>query len=209
MALRNLLTSPFFRRQTYSLIFLWVLTWFSYWILMKGQENVINISGAVISAALILASYFVPFPSRFLKVASKVSPPAVSPSAPKYSVMQTTNTITDAKTSACSAKSSSSSAFEKSNQQKNEKEKTRQMHMKALLTEGTKPQPAQTQMATQPSVPLLENKPQSAEELKVSSMSNGCPKNLEYYTMKPRPKSPPEECLVCENLIKCVCLTSN
>ena len=204
MALRNLLTSPFFRRQTYSLIFLWVLTWFSYWILMKGQENVINISGAVISAALILATYFVPSSSRFLKVVSKVSP-----SAPKYSVMQTTSTITDTKTSAYSAKSSSSSAFEKSNQQKNEKEKTHHMPMKALLTEGTKPQPAQTQMVTQPSVPLLENKPQSTEELKVSSMSNGCPKNLEYYTMKPRPKSPPDECLTCENLIKCVCLTSN
>ncbi|MGA2683374.1 MAG: hypothetical protein ABSF44_16440 [Candidatus Bathyarchaeia archaeon] len=121
-----------------------------------------------------------------MKVVSEVSLPAVSPSAPKYSVMQTANTITDARTSACSAESSSSSAFEKSYQQKNEEEKTRQMPMKALLTEGTKPQPAQTQMTTQPSVPLLENKPQSTEKLKVSSMSNECPKNLEYYTMSSR-----------------------
>jgi hypothetical protein len=39
--------------------------------------------------------------------------------------------------------------------------------------------------------------------------SNGCPKNLDYFTKKPRPKQTPEECITCKNLIACVCLTSN
>ena len=41
------------------------------------------------------------------------------------------------------------------------------------------------------------------------SKSNGCPKKLDYYTKKPRPKQTPEECITCKNLINCVCLTSN
>ena len=41
------------------------------------------------------------------------------------------------------------------------------------------------------------------------SKANGCPKNLDYYTKKPRPKQTPEECITCKNLIDCVCLTSN
>ncbi len=41
------------------------------------------------------------------------------------------------------------------------------------------------------------------------SKSNGCPKNLDYYTKKPRPKQTPEECITCKKLIDCVCLTSN
>ena len=39
--------------------------------------------------------------------------------------------------------------------------------------------------------------------------SNGCPKNIEYFSKKPRPKEPPEECLTSKNLLTCVCLTSN
>ncbi len=39
--------------------------------------------------------------------------------------------------------------------------------------------------------------------------SNGCPKNLEYFKLKPRPKTTPDECFTCKNLITCVCLTSN
>ena len=39
--------------------------------------------------------------------------------------------------------------------------------------------------------------------------SNGCPKNIEYFSKKPRPKEPPEECLTCKNLLTCVCLTNN
>jgi hypothetical protein len=66
----------------------------------------------------------------------------------------------------------------------------------------------------------LANEPESIESTKHSSSStlveeflqplsksNGCPKNLDYYTMKPRPKKTPEECFTCENLIVCVCLT--
>lgn len=37
--------------------------------------------------------------------------------------------------------------------------------------------------------------------------SVGCPKDLEYFSMRPRPKQTPEECFSCRNLITCVCLT--
>jgi hypothetical protein len=45
------------------------------------------------------------------------------------------------------------------------------------------------------------------EKYEEPSESNGCPKNLDYYTKRPRPKQMPEECFTCRNLITCVCLT--
>jgi hypothetical protein len=124
--------------------------------------------------------------------------------------MQTRNNITTTKTSASPAKPLCFPAIEKFTPQKNEKEIPQQMPTTEQLTEETKPQATQTPMATQSSdVPQLSDKPQSMDEVKMPSKSNGCPKNLEYYTMKLRPKSPPTECFTCENLIKCVCRTSN
>jgi hypothetical protein len=46
-----------------------------------------------------------------------------------------------------------------------------------------------------------------AEKCEKPSESNGCPKNLDYFTKRPRPKQTPEECFSCRNLITCVCLT--
>jgi hypothetical protein len=43
----------------------------------------------------------------------------------------------------------------------------------------------------------------------IQSKANGCPKNLDYFTQKPRPKQVPEECITCKNLITCVCQTGN
>lgn len=171
---------------------------------MKGQVNVTNIAGAAISGTLILASYSVPFPNRFLKATSKVGP-----LTPELAILENRNSITNTKTSASLAKSLCSPAIEKFTPQNNKKEIPQQMPMTEQLREKTKPQASQIPMATQSSnMPQLADKPQLTGGVEVPSKSKGCPKNLEYYTMKPRPKSPPAECLACENLIKCVCLTS-
>jgi hypothetical protein len=60
----------------------------------------------------------------------------------------------------------------------------------------------------------LERQEQNAQILSAGksqepSKSDGCPKNLDYFTKKPRPKLPPEECMSCKNLINCVCHTSD
>jgi hypothetical protein len=39
------------------------------------------------------------------------------------------------------------------------------------------------------------------------SSANICPHNLAYFSIRPRPKQVPEECIACRNLIQCVCLT--
>ena len=46
-----------------------------------------------------------------------------------------------------------------------------------------------------------------AEKCEEPSESNGCPKKLDYFAKRPRPKQTPEECFSCRNLITCVCLT--
>ncbi len=35
-----------------------------------------------------------------------------------------------------------------------------------------------------------------------------CPRNLEYFNQHPRPKQIPAECISCQQLIECVCITS-
>jgi hypothetical protein len=123
------------------MIFLWVLTWYSYWIFMKGQINAINIIGAVISAGLLVFSHFSPVPDAVSKVHARESP-----------------------------------------------------RQTAVL---------KTQKQEPDSIQLADKSQQ------LPPKSNGCPKNLDYFTKKPRPKQTPEECITCKNLIACVCLTSN
>ena len=123
------------------MIFLWVLTWYSYWIFMKGQINAINIIGAVISAGLLVFSHFSPVPDAVSKVHARESP----------------------------------------------------RQTPVLKTQKQEPESIQ-----------LADKSQQ-----LPPKSNGCPKNLDYFTKKPRPKQTPEECITCKNLIACVCLTSN
>lgn len=54
--------------------------------------------------------------------------------------------------------------------------------------------------------PEVAKLPQKTEQ--AAPKSDGCPKNLPYFAMRPRPKQTPEECFSCKNLITCVCLTS-
>ena len=48
---------------------------------------------------------------------------------------------------------------------------------------------------------------QPKDKCEEPTKSNGCPKNLDYFTLRPRPKQMPEECFTCENMIACACLT--
>lgn len=36
----------------------------------------------------------------------------------------------------------------------------------------------------------------------------GCPRNLDYFNQHPRPKQIPAECIFCQNVIECVCVTT-
>jgi len=139
------------------MLFLWVLTWFSYGLFMKNQISILNITGAVVSASLMVFLYFWPALNAFFF-----------------------------------AKNRSISKTQKAQIQPHKDEKTPQQ-----ITE------IKTQKQELECIKLADKSQQ------LPPKSNGCPKNLDYFTKKPRPKQTPEECITCKNLIACVCLTSN
>jgi len=71
------------------------------------------------------------------------------------------------------------------------------INLKKLFHKKTAPIEKQKQEPTQPK-----------DKCEEPTKSNGCPKNLDYFTLRPRPKQMPEECFTCENMIACACLTS-
>ena len=159
---RKVLNDLIFCRKTYYVIFIWVFTWYSYWIFMKGQMSVINIIGASISGTLFTVSHF----STVRDEASR---------APKLVMFQIRKTLNLTHTS---------------------------LGAPAEILQQRALEPI-----TQKQEPVIS---QTIDENKQSpSKSNGCPKNLDYFTKKPRPKKAPEECFTCKNLITCVCETSN
>lgn len=181
---KEVLTGLFLSRQTYSLIFLWALTWFSYWIFLKSQLNTFNIAGAVISAALIVCSYVLPSRGVFSKTLKL------------RGVFQKAET----------------SGFEPamSSLRKNKK-KIAPVVVAPLDQPRCTPQLEEfTPQETLPEEPEQRTwEPEIIVAPQAVAKSNGCPKNLEYFTTKPRPKSPPAECMDCEKLLDCVCQTSS
>ena len=169
------LLQVFTSRQTFSLIFLWILTWFLYGLFMKAQVNALNVGGAVIFATLIVLSYFIPPPKVI--VTQKIASPQ-SKKTSSTSQLDSLNTST---------KSLSNLKIEES---------VGLSQVKQTLKENSF---HSGELKSQPS--------QTSNENPETPKPNGCPKNLPYYTMKPRPKQTPTECFSCENLISCVCLT--
>jgi hypothetical protein len=161
------------------MLFLWVLTWFSYGLFMKNQISILNITGAVVSASLMVFLYFWPALNAFFfaknRSISKTQKAQIQPHKDEKTPQQ----ITEIKT------------------QKQETESIKQPEPIKQTTE------IKTQKQETESIKLADKTQQ------LPSKSNGCPKNLDYYTKKPRPKQTPEECITCKNLINCVCLTSN
>ena len=152
---------------------------------MKQQINVINIIGAVVSAGLFVVSHFLPVKkvsSRALKfVTSKNSKTSLLMDASLDSQSNIKLQIPP-ETFTPQIHTPSFNQVEKS----------------TLQTTGFKAQKLEPE-----SVQVADKSQQ------LPLKSNGCPKNLEYFTQKPRPKETPEECLTCKNLITCVCLTNN
>jgi hypothetical protein len=149
---------------------------------MKGQINALNIIGFAISAGLIVCSHFLPFRGPALKT-QKVDVHHISKPTldRKQTYSQDNNKISY-----------------------------------SVLTAPQPPQRAKHVETPQKQIVVLEHRNQEPIQIQIanksrepSNQNNGCPKNLDYFTKKPRPKQMPEECFSCKNLITCVCLTSN
>ena len=152
---------------------------------MKQQINAINIIGAVISAGLFVVSHFLPV--------QKVSSKALKLVTFKNNK---NSRLTDA-----SLDSQSSIKIQIPPEIFTPQIHTpsfNQVEKSTLQTTGFK-----TQKLESESIRVADKSQQ------LPLKSNGCPKNLEYFTQKPRPKETPEECLTCKKLIACVCLTNN
>jgi hypothetical protein len=231
------------------MIFLWVLTWYSYWIFMKLQVTPINIFGAALSAGLLVSSQFSAVrdaSSKALKlVASQISKhihmtnsslgsqsniKIQIPSATLTTKIQTPNCkkvdksmlpTPVPKIKKVKPESSRSTPVIKTQTPELESPQPNTL-LKTQTPESESPLPppilkTQTPESESPlPPPILKTQNPEPESVQISdkclqspSKSNGCPKNLDYFTQKPRPKQTPEECITCKNLIACVCLTSN
>ncbi len=80
------------------MLFLWVLTWFSYGLFMKNQINILNITGAVVSASLMVFLYFLPSLKAFYlaktRSISKTQKAQIQPHKNEKIPQQTTETKT-------------------------------------------------------------------------------------------------------------------
>jgi hypothetical protein len=146
---------------------------------MKNQISILNITGAVVSASLMVFLYFWPALNAFFfaknRSISKTQKAQIQPHKDEKTPQQTTEI-------------------------KTQKQETESIKQPEPIKQTTVPK---TQKQELECIKLADKTQQ------LPSKSNGCPKNLDYYTKKPRPKQTPEECITCKNLINCVCLTSN
>jgi len=173
---------------------------------MKNQINTLNITGAAASASLMVFLYFLPSLNLVSRMKSRgyaKTQKAQTQQLPKLRRYKKAlpPTLPPAVDDTCIAPSIET--------QKEEPEPIKQPEYTELTTIPETQQPSVPQEITpietqEPECTKLEDTSQQ-----LPSKSNGCPKNLDYYTMKPRPKQTPEECITCKNLIDCVCLTSN
>jgi hypothetical protein len=177
------------------MIFLWVLTWFSYWLFLKQQINSINIIGAVISAGLLVFSHFYPN-QRVAFKGLRILKPALSQNGKKNHLKPET---LDSK-----SKTQERMPAEPLNTlQSSSCDKIQEFPQQPPVIEIQKQKAEFEELAEEHETAQVD------KSVQAPTKSKGCPKNLRYYTQKPRPKQTPEECFTCENLIACVCLTDN
>jgi hypothetical protein len=144
---------------------------------MKNQINIINVAGAAVSAGLLVSSYFLPSVSAF-SFAKRITIPQIQ----KMSIPQKQMNLESNKKIVPAISSTS--------------EILTRIHHKKIFQRKITSIDEQKQALKQ-----------SEDKCEKVSKSNGCPKNLDYFTMNPRPKQMPEECFSCGNIITCVCLT--
>ena len=140
---------------------------------MKNQINIINVAGAAVSASLLVSSFFLPSVGAF-SFSKRISVPQIQ----KMQIPQ-----------------------KQMNLENNEKIVPAISSTPEISTVITQKEIIPTKTAS-----IDEQKQelkQSEDKCEEVSKSNGCPKNLDYFTMKPRPKQMPEECFTCENIITC------
>jgi len=158
---------------------------------MKNQVNILNISGAVASASLMVFLYFLPS----LNAVSLAKRRGIF-KTPKIQIRQKLSSVRNKKL--VHSTLADSHIFPNLNQEKKTPKQIPSLEIQNINQEGQSTKLAEK--CKEPSTKL-------AEKCEEPSESNGCPKNLDYYTKRPRPKQMPEECFTCRNLITCVCLT--
>ncbi len=170
-------------RQIFSLLFLWIFTWFAYGLFMKNQVNILNIAGAVVSTSLIVFLYFLPSfdifsfaKRRGISKTQKIQIQQEQSVGRNEELVNSTSVDTDIPSNI--------------NQEEEIPEQITSL-------EGQKQEEQPEKLV------------EKCEETEEPSKSSGCPKNLDYFTKRPRPKQTPEECITCSNLITCVCQTDN
>jgi hypothetical protein len=167
---------------------------------MKNQINAINIIGVSISAGLLIFSHF----SHVQDLVSKALKHGRSKLSKKSKLVCTSPGSKIQELPETSITQIQLPKDEKTLQQqteiKTQKQETESIEQPESIEKTTLPK-------TQKQVLEFIKVADKLEQL--SSKANGCPKNLDYYTKKPRPKQTPEECITCKNLINCVCLTSS
>jgi len=156
---------------------------------MKNQVNILNISGAVASASLMIFLYFLPS-------LNAVSLGKRSFKIPKIQIRQKLSSVRNKKL--VHSTLADKHIFPNLKQEKKTPKQSPSLEIQNINQEGQSTKLAEK--CKEPSTKL-------AEKYEEPSESNGCPKNLDYYTKRPRPKQMPEECFTCRNLITCVCLT--
>jgi hypothetical protein len=153
---------------------------------MKNQINIINVAGSAVSASLLVSSFFLPSISAFPFAKRTTIPQIQKISIPQKQMNLENNKKIDPATSS-TTKLSTLINFRKNDSIDKQKQ------------EPTQPKEKCEETSKEPTQPK--------EKCEETSKSNGCPKNLDYFTMRPRPKQMPEECFTCENMITCACLT--
>ncbi len=162
---------------------------------MKNQINILNIAGAIVSVSLMVSLFFLPslasFSLRKRRSGSKTSKAQIQPTKCEKTPGQTTVL-------------------------KEQKQELKSIEQPQPIKQTTVPKMQKQKPEAPKQMVEIKAPKQEIDSIQVAEKpqqmppkSNGCPKNLEYYTMKPRPKQTPEECMTCKNLIDCVCLTSD
>jgi hypothetical protein len=179
---------PLFK-QTYYIPFIWALTWYSYWIIMDitfwHKINALNVGAAMISASFVVSA--IPIRNGVHKAFNFVAP-QISRSlylALSAFKLQTRKLIQILPINFANR----SQTYHFIQIEKLPSQPARRVIQKQV----NEPKPMQRVFKSQPAL----------------SSASGCPKNLAYFSQRPRPKQTPEECITCKNLISCVCQTSS
>ena len=147
---------------------------------MKNQINILNIAGAVVSTSLIVFLYFLPSFDIF--------------SFAKRRGISKTQEI---------------KSLQEPSLSRNE-ELVNSTSVDTDIPSNINQEEEIPEQITTVEIQKQEEQPKKlAEKCEEPSKSFGCPKNLDYFTTRPRPKQTPEECITCSNLITCVCQTDN